>query len=81
MAISKTRRRRPSRGGNGARTLQRRAATLRKDAKRAVKGVGNWVEEQAEAVGKTVNQPSIMIGAMSAAAAGLLGWYLGRHSN
>jgi hypothetical protein len=55
---------------------RRKTMSLRREAE----DIGHWVEKQAGTVGEAVKRrPSLMFGAMSAAAAGLLGWYLGRH--
>ena len=61
--------------------LQRKTTSLRRDAERAAEDIGHWVEQQADSVGEVVKRrPTLMVGAMSAAAAGLLGWYLGRQA-
>ena len=62
--------------------LQRKTLSLRREAERTAEDIGHWVEHQAESVGEAVKRrPTLMVGAMSAAAAGLLGWYLGRHAD
>lgn len=65
-----------------ANQLERRTMALRRDAERTAHKLGAWVEHQAENASEAVRKrPTLMIGAMSVAAAGLLGWYLGRNTD
>lgn len=87
MATKKTRGRTPQmhRARKNGRSALKRSGTTRRssllrDAERTAGDIGHWVETRAGTVNTTMRKP-VMLGALSVAAAGLLGWYLARRAD